>query len=44
MVMQGYFETHAKPYGKRRGKRRGVNLNDPHASKADKDYKEDYGL
>lgn len=44
MVMESYFHTHTMAKGKKRGKRKRVNLYDPNANEADKDYQNDYGL
>lgn len=41
MVMQSYFETHAKPQGRRRKKRMG-NVDDPKEGRSE--YRDDYGL
>lgn len=44
MVMYGYYEYYDRTDDPKRKKRKRVNELDPNASKADKRYKDNYGL
>ena len=44
MGVESYFILHDEAKGKKRGKRKRVNLYDPNASDSDKRYQEHYGL
>ena len=44
MVNYSYFETYEIPEGPTRKKRKRVNELDPNGDKADKRYKDNYGL
>ena len=44
MINYSYFTTNGIPKKRRRSKRKRVSDYDPNAKKADKDYKDNFGL